>query len=399
MGSILNGITVIDLTQFQQGAVATQVLADMGAEVIKIERPEGGMERRMPPIKETGLSAYFQAHNRNKKSIAINLKHPAGREIIYRLVQKGDVFCENFQRGVPERLGVGYEDLAKINPQIIYFSASAFGLKGSMSENPGYDAVGQAMGGILSAIWSPPGKPSPLVGVAVADQTGGFLGALGIILALFHKERTGEGQRVDVSLLGSGIGLVGWVLQAFLFSGVPYQPKSRARINPGGVSISTTHFAKDDKPVIVQIMGRDKLEAAMKVLGIERFLEDPRFQLKEIEKNPDPLLEIFDEAFKKRNRDDWLKIFAEADVVIAPVLNCAEVSSHPQVLANEYIVDFQDAKQGNLKLVGLPIKFSRTPAKVGIAPELGEHTDRVLFDLGGYSPSEIAGFRSKGVIR
>ena len=397
MEGILKGIRVIDLTQYQMGPVANQMLADMGAEVIKIERLEGEPGRRIGPFTSGGRSAYFQAHNGNKKSVAINLKHQRGMEILYKLVGKADVFSENFQRGVAEKLGFGYETLVKMNPQMIYFSGSGFGLEGPMSQYLAYDAVGQAMSGILSTIWSPPGQPNPLIGCAIGDQTGGFLGCLAIVLALFHRQRTGEGQRVDVSLLGSGIALMGWVLQAFLLTGTPYRAKTRARITPA--AISSTHLAKDDKPIIIQLLGNDKVKEGLKVLGLEGFLNNPIFKLEEMDQHAEQILSILDSAFKKKNREDWLRSFAEAGVVAAPVLNCEEASNHPQVLINGYVDEVNHPKEGKMKVVGCPIKFSKTPGKMGPAPELGEHTESVLSEFLEYSEAEIADLRKVGVIR
>ena len=386
MHLILEGVRVIDLTQYQMGSVATQILADMGAEVIKIERLEGEPGRRIGPFSSKGISAYFQAHNRNKKSVAIDLKHPKGKEVLYRLLAQADVIAENFQRGVPEKLRVDYETVRKINSKLIYFTGSAFGLEGPMSKNLGYDSVGQAMGGIISTIWSPPGQPSALIGCPIVDQTGGFLGALGITLALFHRERTGEGQRVDVSLLGTGVALLNWVLQAFLFGGNLYRAKTRARINMAG--ISSTHLAADKKPIVVQVM-KDKIEAYLKILGLDRFLADSRFKLENMDHHADEVLMILDEAFSKKDREYWLSSFASAGIVAAPILDCDEVSQHPQVIANKYVTEILHPREGIMKVLGFPVHFSETGNLLGAAPELGEHTDSVLSELVGYSVAEI----------
>jgi crotonobetainyl-CoA:carnitine CoA-transferase CaiB-like acyl-CoA transferase len=396
MDAILKGIRVIDLTQGQLGPVANQILADMGAEVIKVERLEGEMGRRFAPYNSNGRSAYFQCFNRNKKSVAINLKHPKGIEALYKLVKNADVFSENFQRGVADKLGLGYEALAKINPGIVYFSGSGFGLKGPMSKHLGYDGVGQAMGGIVSTIPSPAGQAPPVLGVPVCDQTAGFLGCLGIVLALFHKQRTGEGQQVDVSLLSAGIGLTNWVLQAYLFTGYQYRAKTRARVTP--IALSGTFLPKDGKPLLIQLVSDDRIEACLKVLGLEDALKDPRFKLKNLEKYAEEILAILDDAFRKKNREEWLRSFAEVGVTSAPVLNLQEISEHPQVLENEYVVEIEDPKGGTMKVLGSPIRFSKTPAKIGVSPELGAHTDSILADAGGYSQAEIAELRKIGAI-
>jgi len=202
----LEGIRVVDFTQYQQGTVGTLMLADWGADVIKVEPRLVG-----EPGRTAGL-AYYQAHNRNKRSITVDLKKERGKEIIYRLVKDADIFAQNFRPGVAERLGFGYEALSAINPRIIYLTGSGFGLKGPLKEKPGFDAVGQAMGGIMS-LAGPPGSIDLPIGAAVADQTGGFMLGYGALLALFDRERTGKGQMVDASLMGSVIGLIGWIMQ------------------------------------------------------------------------------------------------------------------------------------------------------------------------------------------
>jgi CoA:oxalate CoA-transferase len=397
MNAALENIRVIDLTQYIMGPAATQILGDMGAQVIKIERLGGEPARKLGPFSSKGTSAYFEAHNRNKKSVEIDLKHPKGKEIVYRLAEKSDVFCENFQRGVVERLGFDYETLSRINPKIIYYSGSGFGLKGPMSNFLGYDGVGQAMGGILSTIWSPPGQPNPLIGCAIADQTGAFLSCLGIVLALHHRERTGEGQRVDVSLLGSGISQVGWLLQSFLFTGSPYKAKSRARITPG--LISSTHLAKDHKPLIIQMVGKEQIEQGLRLLGLQDLINDPVFEVEKLHENAAEILVILDGAFEKRNREDWLKKFEDGGVVSAPVLNCEDLAQHPQVLANEYIAQVNHPTEGCMKILGCPIKLSKTPARLGVAPKLGENTELILSEVAGCSRAEMTELKNKGVIR
>lgn len=396
MSLILEGIRVIDLTQYQMGSVATQVLADMGAEVIKVERPDGEPGRRIGPFTSRGVSAYFQAHNRNKKSVVIDLKHGKGKEVFFNLVERADVIAENFQRGVPEKLGIDYETVADVNSKLIYFTGSAFGLEGPMSKNLGFDSVGQAMGGLISTIWTPLGQPNALIGCPIVDQTGGFLGALGIVMALFHRERTGEGQRVDVSLLGTGVALLNWVLQAFLVSGSIPGSKTRARINMAG--ISSTHVAGDRKPLVIQVM-KNRLETALRILGLESFLADSRFKFENMDRYADEVLMILDEAFSKKDREYWLHSFASAGIVAAPILDCEEVSQHPQVLANKYVTDLFHPREGMMKVLGFPVHFSKTPNLLGGAPELGEHTDSVLAELVGYSPAEIAELRQLGAIR
>ena len=393
----LDGIRVIDLTQYQQGPVATQMLADMGAEVIKIE-PRGTGD----PGRGLGFS-YFQANNRNKKSITVNTRTEKGKEIVYRLVEKSDVFAQNFRSGVAERLGFGYEALARINPKIIYLTGSAFGLKGPMGKKPGYDGVGQAMSGILSTIWSPEGIPPTSMGCSVSDQTGAFMLAFGAMVALFYRERTGVGQEVDVSLLGSTMTLVGWTFEKHLRDepGMSVMNVQGARLAPfkSGFGVISSHLAKDGKPLILLLQRRPLLEKCLEVLGLEKFLADPRYESGEkIKEYAEDVLKALSEKIRSKDRDEWLKLFDEAEVIAAPIHTLDETAAHPQVLANEYIAEVDHPKGGHIKILGLPVKLHKTPGRVGLAPELGQHTDVVLTGMAGYSPEEIAQMRKEEVI-
>jgi len=313
----LEGIIVIDLTQYQQGPVATQQLADMGAEVIKVE-PRGTGD----PGRNLG-EFYFQANDRNKKSITVNTKSEKGKEIVYRLVKNADIFAQNFRPGVAERLGFGYEALSRINPRIIYLTGSAFGLKGPMGSKPGYDGVGQAMSGIMSTIWQPEGIPPTNLGCSVSDQTGAYMLAFGAVVALFHRERTGEGQHVDASLLGSTMNLIGWTFQRQLTHGHlgSGKPVPRARIGrfTDEVAIISSHVAKDGKPVLFLLMRRPMQIAGFKVLGLERFIEDPRRRDNDrVDEYIEDVLAAMDEKVRTKERDEWVRLFDEAGGIAAP---------------------------------------------------------------------------------
>lgn len=393
----LEGIRVIDLTQYQQGPYCTTILADMGAEVIKVEpRLTGDPGRRFGPWGKRGTSAYFEAHNRNKKSITVDVRKEKGKEIIYRLVEKADIFAQNFRPGVAERLGFGYEALARLNSKIIYLTGSAYGLKGPMAAKPGFDGIGQAMSGILSTIWSPPGMPNVVIGTAVADQTGAFLLALGAVLALFHRERTGQGQEVDTSLMGSTMALVGWTFQSYFMTGKEPQV-SRARITSLG--LTSSHLAKDGKPILLHVVGRENQVKLFKLLGLERLASDPRFETGEkMAENQDELLAALDQAIQAKDREEWLRIFDEADIVAAPINNLAEAAAHPQAVANEYVMEIDHPKEGRIRVLGIPIKLHKTPGRIGIAPELGQDNEEVLSKIAGYTLEEIAELKAQEVI-
>jgi len=392
----LEGIRVIDFTQYQQGTVSTAMLADWGADVIKVEpHGMGDPGRTLGPRGPKGLrSGYFESNNRNKRGIVVDLKQEKGQEIIYKLVEKGDIVAQNWRVGVAERLGFGYETLSRLNPRIILLNGSGFGREGPMKDRPGFDAVGQAMGGILS-VTGPPGVPEQPIGAAVGDQTGGYLMAIGALLALYDRNRTGEGQEVDVSLLGGVIGIQGHVLQAYLLTGqVP--KKSRGRISTAIYSLCFR--ARDGKSFIIQTAGRKAKEVLYKMIDREELLDDPRFNSREaLEQHQDELIAIFAEVFATKDRDEWLKQLVEADIVCAPVYNHADVAADPQVLANEYIVEVDHPIEGRMKILNNPVQLSKYKAKIGIAPEQGQHTDEVLREI-GYSEAEIAGLKEQEVI-
>jgi CoA:oxalate CoA-transferase len=406
MQTPLEGIRVIDLTQFQQGPVSTMLLADMGAEVIKIEaRGKGDPGRHFGPWGPGGTSAYFEANNRNKKSITVDTRKEKGKEIVYRLVKKADIFAQNFRPGVAARLGFGYEKLSEINSRIIYLTGSAFGLKGPMGKMPGYDAVGQAMSGMLNLVWSPQGTPPTSLGFSVSDQTGAFMLAFGAVLALFHREKTGIGQEVDASLLGSTLALVGWTFQGHIHPGSGQGTRfqvARARVTRvrgSEAGITSSHIAKDGKAILLVLNGRELQLKSYKIMGLESFIEDPRFaSWDQIKENLEPLLSAIDEKIRTKNRDEWLRLFQEGEVISAPIHTPAEAASHPQVLANEYVAEINHPKEGPMKVVGIPMKLHKTPGRLGIAPDLGQHTEEILTQLGGYTLEEIAQMKKEEVI-
>jgi CoA:oxalate CoA-transferase len=392
MGLPLEGIRVVDFTQYQQGTMCTEMLSDWGADVIKVEpRLIGEPGRGGNPWGPMGVPVYFEAYNRNKKSITVDLKKEKGKEIVYRLVKTADIFAQNFRPGVAERLGFGYKALSDINPRIIYLSGSGFGLKGPMWDRPGFDSVGQAMGGIMS-ITGPPGSPDQTIGAGIGDQTGGFLLSWGALLALIDRGRTGQGQEVDVSLIGSVVALQGATLLANPLTGhVPKKSKGR---------ITTTIFAcsfmaADGKSFIIQTVGGEKRDKVFTIAGLDK---DPRFDTKEKRKqNQEEMIDAFQAVFSSKPREEWLKILVEADVVCAPVYNHAEVSADPQVIANEYIVDINHPTEGPIRVLGNPIHLGKHKARIGVAPLLGQHTDEVLKEA-GYSGDEITRLKEEEVV-
>ncbi|MFC1989962.1 CaiB/BaiF CoA transferase family protein [Chloroflexota bacterium] len=388
---------VIDFTQAQQGPVGTVMLADWGADVIKVERPGvGDQGRRVRPWGSREISGFFEAHNRNKRSITVDIANEKGKEIIYRLVESGDIFAQNFRPGVAERLGFGYEALSHINPMIIYLTGSSFGLKGPLKNRPGRDSLAQAMGGIAS-ITGPPGAPDVLVGPPITDQTGGYLLGFGALLALFDRERTGKGQEVDVSLLGNAIGLVGYIMQDYLLTGhIP--EKSRRRGGPR--TIACVFKAKDGKSFVIHAPREEVFSkiAGLRIAGLKKLSEDKRFDTDEkMLQNVEEMIDSFETIFATKKRDEWLKLLVDADIDCAPVYNLTEVATEPQVIENEYIIQVNHPTEGPIKVLGSPVKLSKTQAKTGVAPKLGQHTEEVLREA-GYSDREITELKKQEIV-
>ena len=390
----LNGIRILDLTVFQQGPTATVALADMGAEVIKIEEPVLGDPARAMTFSSDGdlpVNVYFETHNRNKKGITLNLRKERGLEVLYRLVQKSDVFVHNLRPGVPERLRIDYQTLSGINPRLIYASASGWGSKGPDAHKPAFDNLAQVRAGTAYVIGEEGDPPMLVKIVGLADWTGGISLLYGIMLALFNRERTGMGQEVEASLLGSQIWFGQLGLQRYLLSGhVPERLGLRRAGTPAADGKYLSSAAATDKMWL----------NFCKALGAEELATDPRFNTNLArQQNWQELRAITEPIIASKPRAEWVRLLEKFDVPCSAVQDYAEVAKDPQVLANEYIIDFDHPVMGPVKLVGLPTKLSRTPGKIRTAaPRLGEHTEEVLSQIGGYSAQEIGELRTEGVI-
>jgi len=390
----LEGIRVVDFTQYQQGTVCTLMLADWGADVIKVEpHGVGDPGRTIGPRGPKGLgSGYFEANNRNKRSIVVDVKKEKGKELIYKLVKTADIFAQNFRPGVIERLGFGYEALFQVNPRIICLNGSGFGRRGPLRARPGYDMVGQAMGGIMSIVTGSPYSPPQMVAAGVCDQTGGFLLGFGAVLALFDRERTGQGQEVDMSLINSALALQGCAFQASLLAG--QLPKMRGRITPA--VFSAGFKAEDSKSFIVQATDKEKREKVFEIAGLDKDLN--RFDTWEkIEQSHEGALDALEAAFATKPRDEWLKQLVEADIVCAPVYTHAEIAADPVVIENEYVVEVNHPTEGPIRVLNNPVQLSKRQPKIGVAPEHGQHTDEILREA-GYSEAEITDLRKQEVI-
>jgi CoA:oxalate CoA-transferase len=406
MTAPLEGITVLDWTQWQMGPWATAMLADLGARVIHIENKEtgdGGRYLKFPGVPELPeeRSAYFEVNNRGKEGIALDLMKKEGRAVLYRLVEKADVFVHNFRQGVPEKLELDYETLKAYNPKLIYAAASGYGPSGPESMEPAFDMIGLARCGIMTMLG---GNDTPplTIGGAIADQMGGIMTAYGILAAIVARERLGMGQQVDVSHLGSMMTLQGLTLGMQLhhkqdLTGYFKTDREKAR------NALWNHYpCKDGTWIMLGMLVPDeKWPVVCKALGIAHLEKDPKFESIETRMaNAAELVAVMDEIFLTKTAREWTKILKDTgDVICTPVQRTPDLENDPQVKANDYIVDVPHEVFGPSKALGLAVQLSETPGEVTCeAPALGQNTEEVLMDLGGLSWEEIEALKEKDVI-
>ncbi len=398
----LHGVKVVACSTAQAGTVPYMLMADLGAEVIKIEVPEVGDNSRGSTVMPGFPSTYFETNNRGVKSLTLNLKTEEGREILRRLVARADIFGQNFRPGAAEKNGFGYDDLKKVNPKLVYISISGYGPKGPHAELPGTDSMAQALGGIAQA-YSTPGQPLRTGIVSVADETCAILAFGGALAALTYARATGIGQKVDCSLLGGQIRLMGWTLTTTMWRDRdPVTGQARITGTPQRPGISASFNDRDGKPLVFQLNGSRKWRDAMTALGFYERLEYAGFgdlgTVIESEEKRESLLRMLDELFATGPRDDWVARLRGADIVAAPINTLLEASNDPDVVANGYVAEVDYPKYGKrLKVHGSPWHFSETPARIGTAPELGADNDDILAGL-GYTPAQIRDFADRKII-
>ncbi len=407
MSGALDGVRVIELALMQVGPHAATLLGDMGAEVIKIadkkqggdpmrgvRRSGGGIDCRHP----SGRNYMFESTNRNKRSITLDLKKEEGRKLLYQLVEKSDVFLTNFRRDVCQRLGADYDALSGHNPRLIYACANGFGAEGPDSHVPSQDMVGQARSGIQmlslteenGAPWSPNG---------LADEITAIMTAYGVMGALVARERTGIGQQVDTSQLGSMMLLQILSLDIAVATGKQFRriPREEA-VNP----TYNTYCCADGKWLALGMFNRADhyWPQFCRAIDREEWIDDPRYCRTEAREEHSPaLVAMLEEIFGQRPRAEWIQILKDYDVVAAVVNHQLDLPDDPQVIANEYIIDYDHPVMGKVKRLGFPVKFHDTPCQMRLpAPELGEHTETILQEVLGYSWDDIANLKEAEVI-
>jgi glutaryl-CoA transferase len=393
---LFEGVLVLDLSRMLAGPYGSMLLADMGAEVLKIEeRGEGDPMRAMgPPFLPDGESAYFLAINRNKKSLALDLAKPAGRDVFLDLVAQSDVVWENFRPGVMDRLGLGYAALSAVNPRLVMCSLSAYGQDGPYRDWPAFDLALQAMGGAMSMTGEPGGQPVRM-GLPMGDLAGGLFGALSVAGALLRRIRTGRGAHVDLSLLDCQVSLLSYLAQYFWTDGVVPQPMGSAHVSvvPYGT------LATQDGHLIVAVFERF-WPAFCRAAGHPEWTSDPRFAANaDRVANRAALMPLIERALAERTTNDWLDRLHDAGVPAAPIQTVDRVLSDPQICHRGMVVALEHERLGRLSTLGTPIKvdgaseFTPTPP-----PRLGQHTDDVLATLLKYPGARIDALRREGVI-
>ncbi len=396
MAGPLQGVRVLDLTRILSGPYCTMMLGDMGADIIKVENPKGGDDTRVwgPPFLN-GVSTYYISINRNKKSFTLNLKHEKGKEILANLIRQSDVVAENFRPGTLDKLGFPWEEIQRINPRTILTSVSGFGHTGPRASEPGFDVVIQGEGGLMSITGEPDGPPTK-VGASVADIVAGMLAAQGTLLALYHREKTGRGQKVDISMLDGQVALLTYHANSFFATGTI--PPRRGNKHPSITPYETYQCA--DAYLNLGV-GNDSLwRRFCDAVELGDLKDDPRFAVNSDRvENREALQERLDEFFAARKVAPTLDLLKSAGIPCGPINDISQVFDEPQVLARDMVVDIDVPGAGPTRLTGVPIKLSETPGAVELPPPaLGQHTDELLESLLGLDAPARQALRDDGVI-
>jgi crotonobetainyl-CoA:carnitine CoA-transferase CaiB-like acyl-CoA transferase len=391
----LRGIRVLDFTRVLSGPAASLALADLGAEVLKIEPPGAGDETRtFPPIRDKE-SHYFLSVNRGKKSIVIDLKTEAGVTLAKDLAAKCDILIENYRPGVMDRLGLGYETLSAINPRLIYCAISGFGMTGPLRDRPSFDIVMQALSGALSVNGEPGREPTKL-GIPLGDLVGGVNGPMGILAALYERSVTGRGRLIDISLLDGLIGMLGYLPQLAWFTGEDPKPQGSQHPNlvPYGV------FPARDGSIVIACLMNSFWANICRALGMDDWIDDSRFDTLEKRRDTRAIVnERISAATSQKTVNELVDLFAEHQVPHAPILGIRDALSQPQAVAREMVVETEHQSLGKIPIVNRSIKFPGDPQPVPAAPPvLGQHTDEILTDILGLTSERIGELRASKVV-
>ena len=392
----LVGMRVLELAQIMAGPTCGMMLADMGADVVKVEKLPGGDDARgYREPRVNGVSAPFMILNRNKRGIALNLKHEQGRDILLRMVQGADVLTENYRRGTLEKLGLGYDVLAKVNPGLIYCAVSGYGRDGPYGAKPGFDLIAQGFAGLMS-ITGEPGRPPVKTGNSIADINAGILAVVGITAAYAHKLKTGRGQVVDTSLMEAALQQTYWQAASYFATGESVGPTGSAHL----LTAPYQAFRTSDGWVNIGGANQANWERIADVLGHPEWRTDSRFATNTARmENLAALTAAMDAVLKDHNTAHWIQAFDSAGVPVGPVHTIGQALSHPQTLARNMVVDLVHPQAGPTKALGCPIHFSETPTQITRpAPMLGQHSRELLREY-GYDDSQIDGFVANGVIQ
>lgn len=399
----LENIRILDITRALAGPYCTMMLGDLGADVIKVERPGVGDETRGwgPPFvgepygTYPGESAYFIAANRNKRSVTVNIQSEEGQEIVRKLAGISDVLVENYRTGDLDKLGLGYADMHRLHPKLIYCSVSGYGRTGPYADRPGYDAILQAEGGMMS-ITGPVDGPPSRVGIPIIDITSGMFAAAAILAALRARDLTGEGQLVDISLFDAHLALLTNVASNYLVGGKP--PRRYGNAHPNLVPYDS--FSARDGWFVVGIANDKQWGQLCDALDRPEWKTDSRFAAnRDRVANREALVAELNRLFAQRDVDDWLADLVQASLPCGRINSIPEVFAHPQAQARDMTLESEHASAGTVKLTGFPYKFSHTPAEIQKPPPmLGQHTEEVLMSLLNYSKGDVASLRGKGVV-
>ena len=396
MSASLKGIRVLELAQIMAGPTCGLLLADLGAEVIKIEKtPFGDDTRNFLPPDIKGESAAFMMMNRNKKGIVLNLKDKDGIEIFKRMIKNSDVVLENFRKGTLDKLGVGYDVISKINPKIILCEISGYGRTGPYADKGGFDLVAQGMSGLMSITGESKEKPPMKVGAPITDITAGLLAASGILAAIIHRNKTGEGQKVDTSLFEAGIVHTYW--QSAIAGATGESPGPLGSAHP--LTAPYQAFKTKDKWITIGASNQNTWLKLIKAIDREDLQENEKFSSNlNRKKNLTELVEILTTVLSKKTSSEWLKIFDDNGFPCGPINSITDMFKDPQTIDRQMILEVDNKKAGKSKAVGMPIKFSKSKTeKSKGAPNLGEHTKEIMISF-GYKEKEIEDFYSRKII-